>query len=812
MSRLERILVLAVCVAVGWFYVWTVRSSGDPWKFGLEQRDYYNLLIDGWLDGQLHMKVPVPEALLQIKDPYDPAQRPPGLGLHDATFFKGKYYLYFGAAPVVVLMLPFRLWSGIDLPLPVAALIFVYGAFLATVALWVGLRRRYFAGSGTLLLLAGVLVLGLAGLGPVLLRRPHMWELPIGAGSCFAMLCLWCIWQSLHASRPGNAARQRRRAWWYGGAGLCLGLAIASRPTYLIGSPFLLIPLLGWWRAEHRLPWRPALSALVPLAIIGSAMAWHNYARFEHPLQFGQAYQFSLDYESKMAHFRATHVPFNVWRYFWSPAEWTGHFPFIRPAALPPKPPGFGGHDDVYGLLTNLPIAWLALAAPLALWLRDKTERRVLRAWLVTTAVLFGMMAGTLVSFFGSLARYQSDFTPALMLLAVVGMAAVDRWLRVADRKAWRVVAGVGWGAAAAASAVFGILFSLQLDGLLREKNPVKYREVARSLNRIPAAFETLAGVRYGPVELALQFGAGAPGTRVVLLAVGEKPWVDRVVLVFGDAEQLRFEIESGFGVKQSTRMVRVKPGATHRLRVTMGSLLPDEAHPIYGAAPEAQTAAVVRHLQVEFDGESLVDLYPWVAAPPGTLVIEPERKPEAAPPVRVANWRRDEPAVAGVVAAGAARAAEALAWRSLRGAVQMQVSLPRGRSGTREPLIVTGRPGAGDILSIEYVDERTVRFVFDHWGMPALISEPVAVDYARVQDLRIAMESLRRPERFRPTQRVAIGELEVRLDGRSIWRLPTEFFVVSPVEVAVARNAIGGTSCGSEFTGVLQQIQVAER
>jgi hypothetical protein len=58
----------------------------------------------------------------------------------------------------------------------------------------------------------------------------------------------------------------------------------------------------------------------------------------------------------------------------------------------------------------------------------------------------------------------------------------------------------------------------------------------------------------------------------------------------------------------------------------------------------------------------------------------------------------------------------------------------------------------------------------------------------------------------------VALGELEVRLDGRSIWRLPTEFFVVSPVEVAVARNAIGGTSCGPEFTGVLQQIQVAER
>ena len=61
----ERVLVAALCAAVGWFYVWTVRSSGDPWRFGLEQRDYYNLLIDGWLDGhrreELLFDVSVPD-------------------------------------------------------------------------------------------------------------------------------------------------------------------------------------------------------------------------------------------------------------------------------------------------------------------------------------------------------------------------------------------------------------------------------------------------------------------------------------------------------------------------------------------------------------------------------------------------------------------------------------------------------------------------------------------------------------------------------------------------------------------------------
>src|SRR5476649_2876362 len=136
MKSLERALLLAVALVVLVFDVWTVCSSGDPWHFGKKQNDYYNLLIDGWRGGQLAMKVDVPEALLKLSDPYDPSQRPPGLALHDASFYKGKYYLYFGVAPVVTLMLPFRLLTGIDLPQAVSEIVFVYGAFLASAAVW----------------------------------------------------------------------------------------------------------------------------------------------------------------------------------------------------------------------------------------------------------------------------------------------------------------------------------------------------------------------------------------------------------------------------------------------------------------------------------------------------------------------------------------------------------------------------------------------------------------------------------------------------------------------------------------------------
>ena len=302
-------MIAAALLGVGWFYLWTVRSNDDPWRFGREQRDYYNLLIDGWLDGQLHMKIEPPAALLALPDPYDPWRRPPGLALHDASLYRGRYYLYFGAGPAVTLMLPFRVLTGTDLPLAAAVLIFIGGGFLAGVALLLAIRRRYFPETGAAAAALCVLTLGLAGLGPVLLRRSHMWELPIAAGHCFAMLALGCVWRALHARSV------RRRAGWFAVVGLSLALAIASRPTYLVATVLLLLPpLIHLWRNERRVPWREALTAAIPLAVIGALMALHNHARFGDPLQFGQAYQLSSDYEGRIQHFSPRHIGFNAWR------------------------------------------------------------------------------------------------------------------------------------------------------------------------------------------------------------------------------------------------------------------------------------------------------------------------------------------------------------------------------------------------------------------------------------------------------------------------------------------------------------------
>lgn len=935
-SRLrDRLILGGLTLAILWFQAWTAWTSEADLRYGDEQSDYYNLLIDGWLDGQLHLKVKVPEALLALQNPYDPAQRPPDLGLHDASFYKGKYYLYFGAAPVALLMLPARLIAGSDLPLFIAVLVFTSGGFLASLALWRGVRRRYFPDAGVVVASAGVLVLGLAALGPVLLRRPQVWELPIAAGYCFSMLALGCVWRSLHLTRG--------RAIWFGGAGLSLGLAIASRPTYLLAAPLLAVPLAWWWRETRRPPWRPAVAALVPLACIGALMALHNYLRFDDPLQFGQAYQFSLDYESQVTHFSPRYLPFNTWRYFFSVAQWSPYFPFIAPAELPPKPPGFSGHDDVYGILVNLPFAWLALAAPLALRRRTGSGRGELGAWLGALALLFAVMAGALLCFFGSLARYQIDFTPALMLLACVGLLAIERELRpmrAPARGAVRIgiAVTIGW------SVLFGVLFSLQLDGLLREDNPAKEREVARALNRVVAAFERVIGAKHGAIEFTLRPAPLADGGQV-LLSVGSDSRQDRVLLRPAGADRVQFVVQQDGAPEIASRPVRLEAGRDHAIGVTLGALSPPATHPLFDGRAPAEIRDMTRRVRIALDGERLIDerrapmaasrrlrLGADAAMNSGTRFTgelrdfrrvmayrSPDSRAEGAIRMRVTFPERPtsprEPLLAAADASPAAvlfvqylaeggrlafgssaggehrggsdpiaidvrrvhdvharwfpgstpgrrlvelRVNGVIAWsgelrwperaggvvvgsnagnepgcaptfsgtvhqeqRSLDGrdpllgpgdALRLHVQLPRGRVGSRDPLIVTGQPGAGDLVIIEYLTEDSVRFMLDHWSAGSWTSDPVAIDFGRPHQLEIALSSLADRDDAPARPATEPGRVRVAVDGAQVWDQRIEVYTIGPEEFTVGRNPIGGTSCGPVFTGDILQAERINR
>ncbi len=136
--------------------------------------------------------------------------------------------------------------------------------------------------------------------------------------------------------------------------------------------------------------------------------------------------------------------------------------------AVPRLPAGFVRVETPFGVLTNIPLVWLALAVPLAWRNRSGQAALILRRFVTAVALLFGICAVTIGFFESATFRYEMDFLPSLLLLAVVGILGLERTLAPSsefghvDRLAWRRAGRWGWGLLLGFSVAFNLLASVE--------------------------------------------------------------------------------------------------------------------------------------------------------------------------------------------------------------------------------------------------------------------------------------------------------------------------------------------------------------
>jgi tetratricopeptide (TPR) repeat protein len=447
---------------------------------------HYNLLVEGFRHGQLSLyKTPPPE-LGQLADPYDPVANHryrlpfgPPYGLHDMSYYRGKLYLYFGVTPALLLFWPWTAFTGHYLFQRYAVAVFCAVGFLAGAAMLRALGRRYFPEVGGAVVAAGVLALGLATGVPIMQQRAEFYEVAVSCGYALIMLALGAVWLALH--------HPPRRGWWLAAASLALGLAVGARPFLLLGVAIVLVPLAQAWRqpppaGPRRPPWSLLVAALLPLLLCGLGLMLYNYLRFDNPFEFGQRYQLAAQRQDTGRLFSLHYLWFNFRVYFLEPVRWSRQFPFAGEIVSPTVPPGHGVVEDAFGALTNIPVVWLALAVPLVWRGRAVEERIALRGFIVAIAMLFVASASVLCLFYLNCIRYEVDFLPALVLLAVTGIFGVERAL--AGRPRSRLVARAGWGLLLSFSVAFNLLASLDRYAAQR----CQLGNVFDSSGRIPEA------------------------------------------------------------------------------------------------------------------------------------------------------------------------------------------------------------------------------------------------------------------------------------------------------------------------------------
>jgi tetratricopeptide (TPR) repeat protein len=419
-------------------------------------------LVQGFRTGQLSLKKEVPLGLKQLANPYDGDANLPyrtTYRMNDLSYYKGRFYLYFGITPALILFWPVVALTGHYLSDNQAVTIFCAAGFLASVGLLHALWRRYFAEVSVAAVAAGALALGLAAGVPVLLSRSNVYEVAISCGYMLTMLALGAIWCALH---------ETQRGWrWLAAASVAYGLAVGSRPNLLFGAVILLVPVLQAWRERRRISVL-LMAATGPITLIGLGLMLYNYLRFGSPFELGWHYVVGAVQHVTVRSFSPHYLWFNFRVYFLEPARWSGRFPFVHQIAVPPMPAGYLPVEGPFGILSNIPVVWLALAAPLAWRGRSGQAGSVLRWFVMAAALLSAICALTLGFYHCATFRYEVDFLPALLLLAVVGILALERMLVPASesglsgRTAWRRAVRFGWGLLVGFSVVFNLLASVE--------------------------------------------------------------------------------------------------------------------------------------------------------------------------------------------------------------------------------------------------------------------------------------------------------------------------------------------------------------
>ena len=454
----------AVCVLAVAIYAYTARLGRLEPLISNPADSCYNLLVQGFRDGHLSLKKEVPPGFAQLADPYDPAANRPYRSvpyrLSDLSYYKGRLYLYWGITPAVILFWPYVALTGQYLADRPAVTILCAVGILASVGLLRGLWRRYFADVSAGVVAACALGMGLATGVPVLLPRSDVYAVAVICGYMLTMLALGAIWCALHETE--------RKGRWLAVASVAYGLAVGARPSLLFGGVILLVPVVQTWR-EQRPIGMLLLSATGPIVLIGLGLILYNYLRFDSPFELGQHYQLGGQRQLTWPFFSGRYLWFNFRVYFLEPAHWRTPFPYVHEITVPPLPTGQINVQEPFGVLTNVPLVWLALAAPLAWRNRPGQSASALRWFLIAAALLFGTSALALEFYCSTAFRYEVDFLPALILLALIGILGLERALAPtsesgqADRpQVWRRAARWGWGLLLGFSVAFNVLVSLE--------------------------------------------------------------------------------------------------------------------------------------------------------------------------------------------------------------------------------------------------------------------------------------------------------------------------------------------------------------
>ena len=401
-------------ILIGAYYEWAVRATGTRFEWGQDLRGYYNYLGRALAVGTLHLPIePAPE-LLALPNPWDPVANDP-YRMHDMVLFGGRYYLYHGVGPALLLFAPWRLLTGHDLPENFAVALFCFFGFVFYAAALLRLLAVSDSMPGPPLLTLLLLGLGLCQSAPYLCSRTTVYEIPIAGGYLCIAAAVFCLTRGITSGSPVP---------WLAASGMMFGIAISCRPHLGFAGATSLVALLLTRHLRHSevtVSLRAIAAFVAPFLLCGGMVAAYNYSRFGDAFEFGIRYLLAGESNQQRIHLSGANLITGLYYFLVSPPDFSPVFPWIRLAlrypfneSAYPFPPGYFLE----------PTAGALLIAPVIIGAILPGKRGGAATFLFWTVSLCSVAVLLFVASTGfTTQRYIVDFLPSAVFAALANVA-----------------------------------------------------------------------------------------------------------------------------------------------------------------------------------------------------------------------------------------------------------------------------------------------------------------------------------------------------------------------------------------------------
>lgn len=387
--------------------------------------DAYMQQLDAFVKGQANLDLDVNPELEALSNPYDKTEREKmHVEYHwDRAYYNGKYYSYFGLAPLFMVYYPvFWLTGMLPTTIFAGACLTVFAILCIFTAIQ-GLMRLFMPKANLLLFLSGELAV---------MGGSFLWLMQASASSFYYLPLIasygWLGAFTAFACYGYQAEKPWKRIVLFALCGLSVVMLVLSRPNAALlamafGAPLFLRILLDKNLSARQRFLESALPFLIPVLMGAAGIMYYNAIRFGSVFEFGTSYQLT---ESDIRYNSVTpglhHFGSMLYHYFAESFVYTEFFPFLR--FTTEKCVDFGNYlyQEYSAGLLQMPLnLGIFLLIPAVFTRSSSSDRKGLLKKQTGVLVLLAALALGYLDFMlgGIHIRYVCDLTLALSVLAL---------------------------------------------------------------------------------------------------------------------------------------------------------------------------------------------------------------------------------------------------------------------------------------------------------------------------------------------------------------------------------------------------------